>query len=75
MHTTCVFASLAINGHSKHQSKITIHIEKWLQMMYNYCMFAGLAISGHSDHETDKQISPSKPFLKHIYQLFFKYII
>ena len=54
MYHTCVFAGLAIYGHSDHgMDHHWIHVKKWFPKMYHTCVFARLAIYGHSDHKTD----------------------
>ena len=65
MYHTCVFAGLAIYGHSDHETNITI--EFMLKNGSQRCItlvFAGLAIYGHYNHEMDKQTLPLETLIE-----------
>ena len=65
MYHTCVFAGLAIYGHSDHKTDITV--EFMLKNGSRRCItlvFAGLAIYGHYDHEMDKQTLPLETLIE-----------
>ena len=65
MYHTCMFAGLAIYGHSDHETDITIEFTSkngsWRCITL---VFAGLAIYGHYNHEMDKQILPFKTLIE-----------
>ena len=73
MYHTCVFARLAIYGHSDHKTDITIEFmlkHGSQRCMYHTCVFAGFAIYGHYNHEMDKQTLPiENSYRMHITEL------
>ena len=62
MYHTCVFAGLAIYGHSDHETNITI--EFTLKNGSRRCITLVFAIYGHYDHEMDKQTLPLETLIE-----------